>query len=456
MARGNTRLARQLLWFAAFADVALLLMMCSLAANGGWVYGLLLAILVNGSISWHAVQAGLLFELKKERTWRAVCEGIGYVGEATSYRNGVRGAMRGETKTVYPRLRHVNGTHESWTAIVRPFAGQTIDHYTKYAENFAFAFNVPSVTFEVHESGFLLMRAGSIPIPQAYSHPGLLDMPRPVGIDKQETAPLPVVPPVYAPREPVRDLSYELGLLKGVPVARGLNGQTCRIPIEGQHWLIAARTGGGKGSWLWSLVLGLAPAWRAGIVNYWGCDPKRLELAIGRTWWDYYADTDESIVELLETAVADMLKRTSALQGQVRKFTPSKRTPLNVIVLDELGYITTMMPDRKLRARAEQAITTLLMPGRAVGYSCVGAVLDPRKEQVGFRDLFPIRIAGALPGPMVDLVLGDGMYDAGARCDAIPLGDAGAGVAYVISETTQRPVCIRAAWCSDDAIRAAR
>lgn len=163
MARGNTRLARRLLWCAAFADVALLCGMCTLAANGGWVVVLLLGLAINGSIGWYALDQGLAFELRKERTWRAVCEGIGYVGEATSYRNGVRGAMRGETKDIYPKLRHVHGTHDDWTAIVMPFAGQTVDHYTKYAENFAFAFNVPSVTFEVHESGFLFMRAAASP-----------------------------------------------------------------------------------------------------------------------------------------------------------------------------------------------------------------------------------------------------------------------------------------------------
>ena len=78
---------------------------------------------------------------------------------------------------------------------------------------------------------------------------------------------------------------------------------------------------------------------------------------------------------------------------------------------------------------------------------------DPRKETCNQRDGFTIRIAGGMPAPMVDLVLGEGMYDLGARCDMIPLGAAGAGVAYVISETTLKPVCVRAPWCSDEIIR---
>lgn len=120
-----------------------------------------------------------------------------------------------------------------------------------------------------------------------------------------------------------------------------------------------------------------------------------------------------------------------------------------MVVVDELGYLSAMLPDRKLRERAEKAVSTILALGRAVGYSLVGAVQDPRKESCGFRDLFPIRIAGGLHAPMVDLVLGEGMHDKGALCEQIPLGNAGAGVAYVISETTLKPVCVRSAWCDD-------
>lgn len=54
---------------------------------------------------------------------------------------------------------------------------------------------------------------------------------------------------------------------------------------------------------------------------------------------------------------------------------------------------------------------------------------------------------------MVDLVLGKGMQEAGAVCEQIPRGNAGAGVAYIISETRLKPICVRAAWCSDEDIQ---
>ena len=104
-------------------------------------------------------------------------------------------------------------------------------------------------------------------------------------------------------------LQSELELLKAVPVARDIDGKPWHMPIEGQHVFVAGRTGGGKNSWTWSLVLRLAPARRVGLVRYWGIDPKRIELAIGRGWWDYYADTDEGMVELLKQCVEDMQER---------------------------------------------------------------------------------------------------------------------------------------------------
>ncbi len=267
-----------------------------------------------------------------------------------------------------------------------------------------------------------------------------------------KTRPLsPVVPPVQA----VRSYDSERALLRSVPMAVDMQGRWWHMPIEETHVLVAARTGGGKGSWVWSLVLRLEPSWRAGLVKFWGCDPKRLELAIGSDWWEHYADTDVGMVELLEQAVREMFTRGSRLQGVARKFTPSPQTPLHVIVIDELGYLSSLLTDRKLQMRADIAIKTLLMQGRSNGFAVVGAVQDPRKATVEYRDLFPIRIAGGLnEGKMVDLVLGEGMHDKGAVCEQIPLGRKGAGVAFVLdAEAAMKPRMVRAAWVSDATIR---
>src|SRR5437868_5249024 len=112
----------------------------------------------------------------------------------------------------------------------------------------------------------------------------------------------------------------ELALLKAVPVAKDIDGRPWHMPIEGQHVFISGRTGGGKNSFTWTLVLRLASAWKARLVKFWGIDPKRIELAIGRGWWDYYANTDESMVALLERCVDDMHKRMDNMQGRARAF----------------------------------------------------------------------------------------------------------------------------------------
>jgi DNA segregation ATPase FtsK/SpoIIIE, S-DNA-T family len=249
-------------------------------------------------------------------------------------------------------------------------------------------------------------------------------------------------------------LEAELGLLKAVPVARDSDGRPFCLAIEGQHVFIAGRTGGGKNSFTWTLVLRLAPAWRARLVVFWGIDPKRVELAIGRGWWERYADTDADMVSLLEQCVDEMHERTSQMQGVRRCFVPSLETPLNVIIVDEMAYLSVYMPDKKLRERADKAIRTILTQGRAIGYSLIGCVQDPRIETCGYRNMFPLRIAGGLnEAKQVDMVLGEGMHEL-APCEQIPLGRDGAGVAYVLdAEHMMKPRMVRAPWCSDETIK---
>ena len=246
----------------------------------------------------------------------------------------------------------------------------------------------------------------------------------------------------------------ELALLKAVPMGRTLDGTVWHMPIVWQHVFVAAATGSGKGSWIWTLVLGLVSAWRAGLVEFWGCDPKMIELAMGREVWEHYADNNEDSVTMLEQCVDAMHERTRHMQGISRKFQPSVDMPLNVLVIDEMGYLAAYLPDKRLRERADKAVRALLAKGRAPGFAVVGAVQDPRKETCGYRDQFSIRIAGLMTAPMVDLVLGESAYEAGAWCDRIPLPhEGGAGVAYVLDEVSMKPLMVRAPWCSDETIK---
>jgi hypothetical protein len=374
--------------------------------------------------------------------------GIGFVGEKTKLAGNpfwVFGGplVRQSEKKIYPKLREVHGTRDSWTGIVTPFAGQTVEDYNKQADAFALAFHVPFVHFDIAENGLIRVRCGAVQVPAAYEYAELAQR-----LD-DGAAGAPVQP---LPLPPSLDGGARASLL-ALPMAQDINGKVWSMPIEGQHLLVAGRTGSGKSNFIWSIVFGLENARRAGIVSLYGCDSKRVELALGRDWFDEYADTVEDIVTLLEKAIGEMFEGTMQLKGKARKFTPSPETPLVVIIIDELGYVSGLVTDNKLRARAEKAIATILALGRAVGFSLLGAAQDPRKETVGFRDLFSFRVALGLPAPMVDLVLGDGMHQAGALCEQLPLGQAGAGCGYVISEENAKPMLVRAAWCSDEAIK---
>ena len=75
---------------------------------------------------------------------------------------------------------------------------------------------------------------------------------------------------------------------------------------------------------------------------------------------------------------------------------------------------------------------------------------------MNIRNLFPDKIALRLDEPaQVDMVLGDGARNRGARCDDIssnPL--TGAGVGFVRLEAAPDPDRVRAAHVTDDDIRA--
>jgi DNA segregation ATPase FtsK/SpoIIIE, S-DNA-T family len=247
--------------------------------------------------------------------------------------------------------------------------------------------------------------------------------------------------------------------LRALPVGRREDGQVWLVRVHGTHVLIAGATGAGKASLLWSIIRAMLPAMVAGLVRAWAADPKLMELAYGRAIFDRfgrYAATPEAIAAMLEDAVAGMQARAAIFAGKHREHTPTPEHPFVVIVVDEVAFLTAYLSDRAIRDRIKAALATLTTQGRAVGYSVVAALQDPRKEVMSIRNLFPDRIAMRLDEPeQVDMVLGDGARDRGALADLIPNDPAtGAGVAYVRLADDPDPVRVRAAWVTDTDIRA--
>jgi DNA segregation ATPase FtsK/SpoIIIE, S-DNA-T family len=247
--------------------------------------------------------------------------------------------------------------------------------------------------------------------------------------------------------------------LRALPVGRREDGQVWLVRVHGTHVLIAGATGAGKASLLWSIVRAMLPTMVAGLVRVWAADPKLMELAYGRAIFDRfgrYAATPEAIAAMLEDAVAGMQARAAIFAGKHREHTPTPEHPFIVVLVDEVAFLTAYLSDRAIRDRIKAALATLTTQGRAVGYSVVAALQDPRKEVMSIRNLFPDRIAMRLDEPeQVDMVLGDGARDRGALADQISTDETtGAGVAYVRLATDPDPVRVRAAWVTDADIRA--
>jgi S-DNA-T family DNA segregation ATPase FtsK/SpoIIIE len=348
----------------------------------------------------------------------------------TKYRSGWHPAMDGTgltrstpTRQVYvPRVTSVHSTRVVDTLHVRLLHGQTPAELARQGEGLRHV-------YEAHRCTVIEDAPGRVRI-LFYARDPL-------------TRTVPVIDPPQAPA------------LDCLPVRRAEDGTTYAIHLLGRHLLIAGASGAGKGSVLWSLIRALAPAITAGTVRLRGVDPKGgMELYPGRALFAEYADEDPAeMVALLEAAVTDMHERKRRLKaaGQ-RVFVPSVTDPLEVIVVDELAFLTAYATkDVKLKVAA--ALQVLLSQGRAVGFSVVAALQDPRKDVLPFRDLFTYRIAlRVAEDSHVDMVLGDGALDRGAACHLIPASLPGVG--FVRVEGANEPVRVRFTYLSDGDITA--
>lgn len=244
--------------------------------------------------------------------------------------------------------------------------------------------------------------------------------------------------------------SDEVDLAK-LPVGRCEDGSPWSLRLLGTHILVAGATGSGKGSVFGSLMRALGPSIRDGAVQVWAVDPKGgMELSPSAGLFARFAyDEPETMVRLLEDAVSYMRFRAERLrmEGQ-RVHTPTVGDPLLVVLIDEMAALTAYVGDRDLKRRAESALQLLLSQGRAPGVLVVAAVQDPGKDVVGFRDLFPLRVAlRLLEDVQVDMVLGRSARMRGAECDQIPASLPGVG--YIVMEGVREPVRVRASMMTD-------
>jgi hypothetical protein len=104
------------------------------------------------------------------------------------------------------------------------------------------------------------------------------------------------------PRSQNRSLQQSRSLRwSRLEVGKQEDGQPWRLKVHGTHVLVAGAPGAGKGSIIWSVIRGLLPAVRAGLVELWALDPKLMELFYGRAMFGpRYAATPDDCADLLD------------------------------------------------------------------------------------------------------------------------------------------------------------
>jgi S-DNA-T family DNA segregation ATPase FtsK/SpoIIIE len=425
VARKNWPLAARWLWWLAHRPplvVAIALCAAVTLAAGPHVLGALVAVAAVALAVWwrrwpdtfHDWPGRVLLGL-----WRSFWA-YGVRWRTAMMLSGLGGRFNGEE--YLPRVVRVHAGRYTDHVTTRMVAGQHPEDWARRLDALAHAFGARSCQVRTlgHRPGYIQLAVGRND---------------------------PLAPIVTLPSPDLVDLA-------AVPIGIREDGQPWTARVRGSHTLVAGATGAGKGSVLWSLIRGLGPGVRDGLVKLWVLDPKGgMELAAGAPLFDRFAyDSAPAMADVLEDAVAVMQARASRLRGLTRLHQPSVLEPLIVVVVDELASLTAYA-ERDDRRRIGAALSLLLSQGRAVGVVVVAALQDPRKEVLPFRDLFPTRIALALvEADQTDLVLGRGARARGADCSRIPRTTPGIG--WVWCDGEHEPTRVRAAWVSDDDIAA--
>ncbi|MEB0286767.1 FtsK/SpoIIIE domain-containing protein [Cryobacterium sp. 10I1] len=385
--------------------------------KGGWQQGSALALTFVAALvlwrifrplSFRAWITGRMWKRRRRfhylRRWPSVC--------------ALHGLTAGLDGTVLvPVLGKVEVGYDRDKLTVNILIGQTFSDWSSRSESLAYAFGAMAVHIEPIAPGWIV-----------------------ITVQHSDVLATPLITP--APTEPTD--------LRHVRVGLRDDGLSWNLGIQGHHMLVAGATGAGKGSVVWSVICGLAPAIRDGLVALWVVDPKGgMEFAAGEALFTRFShDTGENTLALLRDACSILVARANRLRGVTRQHVPTVEEPLIVIVIDELATLTEYLTDRKLKAEIEQLLGLILSQGRAVGVTVIACVQDPSKQVLSLRQLFPIRIGLRLTeGIQVGMVLGTGARERGALCDLI--SDQTPGVGYVSEDGKARISRVRAFHVTD-------
>jgi S-DNA-T family DNA segregation ATPase FtsK/SpoIIIE len=330
-------------------------------------------------------------------------------------------ALNGLTPTLdstplIPRLRKVRIDPTVDTLTVDMIPGQTLADWSGKCDALAHGWRVPSVTAASPAPGAVVLT---------------------IRTRDHLATPIPLPAPATTN-------------LDAVTIGVTEDGTPWAVRAAGRHILVAGATGAGKGSVVWALLAGLAPAVTTGTARLWVIDPKGgMEFGAATALFHRFVHTTGApTVELLRDAAALVQERANRYRGQTRAHVATLAEPQIVVVIDELASLTAYETDRKIATETTQLLSLILSQGRAVGVTVVAAAQDPSKDVLTMRQLFPTRIGLRLTeATQVDMVLGQGSRTAGALCDQIP--DALPGVGYQIEDGTTHPLRARAFHVTD-------
>jgi DNA segregation ATPase FtsK/SpoIIIE, S-DNA-T family len=350
-------------------------------------------------------------------SWRRLCKRCGLSASEQVTRRNKEGQQITSTRWIHPKLLGADVSHTTLRLTVRARMGQTVEDLERA---------VPAIrdAAGAHSARSIVVSPGTLRIELV-----MREQLSTVGHASPPTA----------------------VATKHVALGRCENGSAWSLPLSGRHTLTVGCSGAGKGSVFWGIAGNLGPAVADGVVRLVGIDLKYgIELSIGSRLFTKIATTEADAVETLAALEKLMDKRGNAMAGRTREHTPTKGSPLVLLLIDELAGVTAYMSDPALRKEAAASLSRILTKGRALGIVVAAFLQDPRKEVLPMRGLFTQTIALRLRSrDEVTMVLGDGMAD---KAPAHRISPGRPGTGYVIAEDGQ-VTKVRSDFWSDTQIR---
>src|SRR4249920_4887 len=245
-----------------------------------------------------------------------------------------------------------------------------------------------------------------------------------------KTDPLRQIVRPYDHRPPPPDGDWAAWFKEGLAVARVENGDPFKLDLITVpfHPLLAGESRSGKSGAIGSLLgagehaiharvwlidaidpargVELMPYFTAGLFNrfVYGKMPEEFKDKTLDELYEKYGDDwiellgpqfREDTARVIHRFYGEMCLRGAELLGKARVFTPSVKTPLRSLLIDEIATVMAMgtveVNDIKVNITLE--LEEILRQGLKFGFQVIGAVQDPLKGQVSVRDLFTYFVA---------------------------------------------------------------